>query len=622
MHAFSKVIADFRTLHLKCDGLTHDELVRVADYLSGSDKRTLRVILKAHSTLFNTLKIIPESVPPQYVPKIIASAPIECVEGDNTYRIVTDDVSMPIISLIAREDEPLYDYLDAGFYLLDIEDDASYTSTFIASNSYDVHTAYVFMLCKLQPSLVKFLTKECFINKYDAELLKLKMIKNLTTENKDKYKELAECIDRDYKKNTTLVVISKIINSDIEGTMLQNIQFYKHRVAYDNVIIEADNLLELLHTNLNFDGEFDIYTICNVVARNIESQLDTMTTPLDGKVYTAEIKINGIPIKAALNDNGQRFVNDIRINKSEVATVIYRASCYHSSEEYRLFVKATSNLSLKMHDVIANGLALKIHHSMTGAEYRNPEPSLDAPRLKFFVDKEGDYKLEVSSERSVKVHLGRLVKRAEAVNKKTDNQYFYSTRANGYRSGYRNYLWGAEQIIKALLECCTFKEEESNASGFKTVTQKCLITEDDLCALLDVAKTEKLSAIERSKEFMATAVAMTGAELIEFKGKRAYKVTGSLRTYAIVIENAKVYDFDTKQYRCIVNDRHYDGAGYDDVATRLLTLKNDSVLQSSVSTLRGAAQPQYENEHAHTPEREADGLVAGIVASLANKTNA
>jgi hypothetical protein len=72
----------------------------------------------------------------------------------------------------------------------------------------------------------------------------------------------------------------------------------------------------------------------------------------------------------------------------------------------------------------------------------------------------------------------------------------------------------------------------------------------------------------------------------------------------VVIENAKVYDFDTKQYRCIVNDQHYDGAGYDDVATRLLALKNDSVLQETVVTLRGAAQPQYENAHAHTPERD------------------
>jgi negative regulator of replication initiation len=89
-------------------------------------------------------------------------------------------------------------------------------------------------------------------------------------------------------------------------------------------------------------------------------------------------------------------------------------------------------------------------------------------------------------------------------------------------------------------------------------------------------------------------------------GKPAYKVTGKLRTYAIIIQSAKVYDFDSKQYRCIVNSSHYQGAGYDDIATRLLALKNDSVTQDSIGTLRGAAQPQYDRlgDNANDSERD------------------
>jgi hypothetical protein len=134
-----------------------------------------------------------------------------------------------------------------------------------------------------------------------------------------------------------------------------------------------------------------------------------------------------------------------------------------------------------------------------------------------------------------------------------------------------------------------------------------------------MVKDKKKAAIERSKIFMDTAVKMTKAEKIDFMGKAAYKVQGALRTYAIVIENAKVYDFETKQYRCIVNNHHYDGAGYDDVATRLLALKNDSVMQSSISTLRGEAQPQYENAHAHQPERDSEFKIAEIVDAVLAK---
>jgi hypothetical protein len=155
--------------------------------------------------------------------------------------------------------------------------------------------------------------------------------------------------------------------------------------------------------------------------------------------------------------------------------------------------------------------------------------------------------------------------------------------------------------------------------GSKRKESRCLITRDDILDILSVVKDSKKEAIERSRIFMETAVKLTKAELVEFMGKRAYKVQGSLRTYAIVIENAKVYDFETKQYRCIVNDSHYDGAGYDDVATRLLALKNDSVMQSSVSTLRGVAQPQYEHAHAHNPEREVEFNMGNLVDAVLAK---
>jgi hypothetical protein len=89
------------------------------------------------------------------------------------------------------------------------------------------------------------------------------------------------------------------------------------------------------------------------------------------------------------------------------------------------------------------------------------------------------------------------------------------------------------------------------------------------------------------------------------------------------LKTAKVYDFATKQYRCIVNDRHYKGAGYDDVASRLLALRNDSVMQDQIGTLRGEqGQPGAENAHNdYTPERDIQDVLTPIVDKVFEKIN-
>jgi hypothetical protein len=538
MFELSKAGMQITTLQLTCDNpKVTPEFVQK---LSSGGNKTLYNIEKEHSRLFNTLKLIPEEVHINYLPKIILNAPVEITEGDHTYRFLTNSQDYDI-TLVSREDEPIYDYLDKGYYIMQLKKkDDDIERAFAVSNSYDIHTAHIFMMCKIQPDLVKLLKDECFINKYDAELLRLKVTKNLTKDNRALYNAVSPALDKDYKKNTTLVIVGKIISGEIEGTLLQNVQLYKDKAAYDRVTIEADNLMSILHESLNFDSEFDIYTVCNTLSMQLEKKLNMAQTPLESDKFTLpEIKINGIPIQVSLNSSGQRFVNNVRINKDEIAKVIYRASCYHSAQEYKLFCKATSNMSLKLHDVVANGLQIKVH-DMQKNEYAQETPSAEAPALKFHIDSDDKYRLDITAERSVRVQLGRLVKRVETINKQTDNKYFYSTAGNNYRSGYRNNVWAAEQVIKTLIDCCTYGKEVELETGEKKTVQECLITKDDIVKLLDVVKSKKREAIERSKIFMETAVRTTGAELVDFMGKPAYKVKGSLRTYAVVIANAKV----------------------------------------------------------------------------------
>jgi hypothetical protein len=222
-----------------------------------------------------------------------------------------------------------------------------------------------------------------------------------------------------------------------------------------------------------------------------------------------------------------------------------------------------------------------------------------------------------------------LIGKVRAINKRTTGKRFYIE--NTYVVKYRNAEWAREQLVTALVECCSFKTkvketfvDEAGTEQTKTSENvSVLITKEDVVALLGQVNERKKAALKRSEEFLETAVKITGAEKITFMDKPAYKVKGTLREYAVVIANAKVYDYETKQYRCIVNSHHYSGTGFDDIAARLLALKNDSVLQDNIGTLRGAAQPQAEHVHDdYQPLREVEDVEVSTFDKAVNQLTA
>ena len=439
------------------------------------------------------------------------------------------------------------------------------------------------------------------------------------------------------------MVVGKLVEGTIEKTTINNITFTKTSATYEQISLEADDLLDVLYKELNFNGEFDIYSITGIYAAHMEKELNgtdpevvldkTEGNPLPEEVQAEQaaaaekvalptVKINGIAINISLSTTFQRYINKIRINKDELAQAITRASCYHDEGNYKLFLKSISRMSIKYHDIIANGLPVKIHSTITREEYATSEPGPAAPALKLCIDAQSKhFHLQIDKDRTVRVNLGKLIKKAETLNRKTNGKSYY-TDTPGYlykRHVARGYTWCAEELVKALIECCTFQKVQKKEDGTEELVSDVLITQADIVKLLDVVNEQKRQVIERSKEFLATAVKLTDAKVIEFLGKKAYHVKGTLREYAVVIDNAKVYDYATKQYRCIVNDRHYAGAGYDDIAARLLALKNDSTMQEHIGTLRGAAQPGAENAHNdYVPDRDATEQLDEFVTKVYN----
>jgi hypothetical protein len=610
---------------------------KISEISGWEETHTMRMLNSTTAKLEPTVKLIPEETLVMFRPHIIKRSPLEITEGDYTYRILTsqDDRNYtPRIRVIARNDEPLYDYLDKGFFLMTIQkekDNGLKEPTFVVSDSYDVNTAHVFMMCKIQHNLTDLLKDGCFISKYEAELTKLKMLKKLTPEAKQLYLKNVKAVDEDYRKNTTLVVVGKLMSGEIERTTIRDITFSKTLAKYENTEIEADDLLALLSEKLDFNGEFDIYAVIQNYANHIQGRLcskiwhDHELNDIEQgnnelkKKALPSFKINDITITASVGYKGQRYLNDIRINMDEVAQAIYRASCYRSAEDYDLFLKSISRMSIKRHDIIANGLQVKIHAGMTNDEYRNEIPGVNAPALKFVIDKDDKrIKLYIDAERQVAVNLGDLIKKVKTINTRTNNRGYTAAGYNYWKN--RDHLWAAEQLAQALIETTTFTVNTTKEDGTVEEKKTVLISKEDVTKLLQVVEEQSKAKIERSKQFLDTAVKLTGAEQIEFMGQKAYKVRGSLREYAVVVSNAKVYDYETKQYRCIVNDRHYKGAGYDDIASRLLALKNDSVMQDQIGTLRGMAQPNAENVHNdYRPERDVEEVLTPLVDKVFEK---
>jgi len=598
------------------------------NYPAPQKNLTLTHIRKDLPALHKSIKLVPQELDIAYTPTLIQHEPIEHLSKGNTYRILTGqhfdtnrtEVSYsgdsPMLCMMVKETEPLYDYLDKGFFLMKAPSATRLGKpSYIVTNNYDINTAHIMLMCLLQPALTKLLVKKCFINSHDGDILRLRMEKKLTKKVKEAYAAAHVKMENDYRRSSNLVVVGKLKAGEIQQIKINDITIKQDTATYENVSVEYPNLIDVLYNKLNFNGEFDIYTIVDLVGGELTAKLANGALPADA--FTAKkageeapkeyklpaIKINGIDIEASITKDHQRKVNGTRINKDEIGQVIHRASCYRSAEDYKLFLKATSRMSIKWHDVIANGLPVKIHKNITNDEYNDEIPGLNAPALKFYFDAEKHHiMLEVDKERSLRVSLRSLIAKVNSVNKRTNNQY----GRQGYDYKRRDFEWARKETAQALID--TTSETTKDEDGNKVVKAK--ITLKDIEKVVGLVIENKSKAIERSKEFLNAAIKMTGAVMEKFKGKDAYIVQGKLRKYAVVVENAKVYDYDTQQYRCIVNDYHYKGAGYDDIASRLLALKNDSAVQNKIGTLKGHAQPGAENAHDdYHPERD-NGLAA------------
>lgn len=524
--------------------------------------------------------------------QMISLPPFEQIEEEVTYRYIGTQTQC---NFCIPHTHPLYQYLDQGFFYCTIL--IAGKENMVITNELNLDTLCCFYLLAQGPKHIKELQDGCFINSALAKVLRIKLEKLIQADipayNFGLYTTAKGNALREYEKVVNSGLIRKVLDGKLPHGVFNGMRFTKNSATYETITVQADNLLEFLADNLIFDERTDIYTLIRtyITLLNNSIEADPLTTTEEHPVATVEKQfiINGIPMSISRTSaNTRRYVNNIAINKEEVETVCNRAACFTDAETFNKFVNSVHDMSLKWHDAIANGVGVKIHDGMSYDEYHSPKAPLSAPKLKFRIE-DGDVKLQIDDDSSVKIKFNDFLKKIEVLNRRVNNGYSSHVA--------RNVEWGRTELTNLIKECCTFAKKtlRLNAEGEAVVDENgkkiydvenvCTISNAQAAMIERISREYQKKAIERSKKLLEKAIKDTGARIERYQGIDYYVVKGTMREYGINAATNQVINFETKGHICIVEQGHTVGVGADSTVVRLYSLKNDSVLVGQIGTL-------------------------------------
>jgi hypothetical protein len=276
----------------------------------------------------------------------------------------------------------------------------------------------------------------------------------------------------------------------------------------------------------------------------------------DSSLILGSIRVD-IRSKESSNSAKLSYVNDTRINNSEVKEVIEKAICFEEQKDYDKFLEGVSRCSLRFHEYIANGVVFDMSdYGKTG--YNN---SKDNKRVRLNMRNKGGKNLLYYKKDNVEFEF-----------KMKDTNKVLASLAemnNRYRHG------GVKRV------------------DFGTVVEvlSAFVPEENLFDMLREGVKEHELVLKRSEELLANAVKTLGAKKMTLsKYGDGYLVQGSLATYFVpVSDSKKVYKYPEMSYICIVEKSAFQRVNNDLLVNRLYALKNDSVLIKEISTLNAVA---------------------------------
>jgi len=327
------------------------------------------------------------------------------------------------------------------------------------------------------------------------------------------------------------------------------ITFTKYTMNYENILVDTNKIFDFsVYLNQkSVDELVDFNTLLNIVLKSISYKFiynsrwnmpSSIRYNADYLLEAVEIRkptiftIDGKKISISYDEN-KYYVNDIRINKNEIAEVLTHILCYNSIEDFNKFLKSVSSCSLKFHKAISNGIKHTIHIG-----------ELTTVELKMVREKSRNYLI-----------LGKKKLKINDTNRLINwNNYDYKS------------------FIETLINSVDI--------DFK-----------DIKKLLKEGIERYNKALEKSKKLLEDTMKMLKVEKKVIDGKEGYVIQGKSGNEYLVEDKNNNYPVwknnnGSLSYVCIVDKSSKNQMGKDGLVSRLYALKNDILIAQDVTTLK------------------------------------
>lgn len=239
------------------------------------------------------------------------------------------------------------------------------------------------------------------------------------------------------------------------------------------------------------------------------------------------------------------FINNIRINKSDVGEMLKRAICFFKVEDYNDLLKSVSKCNLQFHDLLSNGLQIKFtENAYSHSRFNNSDKI-----MKLIVVRKGNKNFLVVGDNEFQISdTNKLINRS------------IKNRSQRYTPTFRD--------LTAL-----FKEMFT-------------MNDDDLIILFRDGLKEYKQAVLRSEQFLKETLELFKVSEVEKDGRHGYLITGSSGQQYMLTKDLKIYAYPNMSYICIVDKDIGQGFTNDKIVNRIYALANDSRVAKDIYTLK------------------------------------
>ncbi len=364
-----------------------------------------------------------------------------------------------------------------------------------------------------------------------------------------------------------IVQKQKAVGSDVNISDKIKYNHSEGKVSYNDFSIAIDD--ELLKQRLfqtfesylitYYRGETSEETILNDILDKIFTELKNRVNSYSAENSVITIKLNDcieikLEIKTTANKAKLTYLNGQRFNRNEVLTVLRELTCYRSQEEANKFISNIGKLGLSVYIGMTSGYELKLGSSNKLFRFKKLKG-----RSKYVMILD-TIEIPIKGKELVNILFAKFIgEQVTSCEDKIQKIIFESVESSKDYVRYKFLIDSAYEAFK----------ERSQAFLTKKVTD----VQGEFCSYWNSKGNRNMTAI--------TLVGMSGHRyIIAYDNKDSYVfIDPELKKGAKnVYENGK--------YVCMIDQSNIkSNIGYDTVISKLLALKNDSVIAGTIYNL-------------------------------------